>query len=115
MSTYHDFLAAKVALAQHQGFGVQESEVNPRLKPHQRDLVRWGLWGGRRAWFAAFGLGKTYIQLEAMRLVGVREEANSLWCAPWVCGMNLWSSPRTWACPSGSCAAPRNWTAQACT
>jgi hypothetical protein len=31
-------------------------------------LVKWLVEGGRRALFANFGLGKTMIQLEAMRL-----------------------------------------------
>ncbi len=41
--TYKDFLT---------------SEINPALKPHQRDAVRWALKGGRRALFeeAAAGL-----------------------------------------------------------
>ncbi|XAL85126.1 DNA helicase [Mycolicibacterium phage phi1_186001] len=38
------------------------------LLPHQRDLVRWAVAGGRRAIFAAFGLGKTVMQLEIVRL-----------------------------------------------
>jgi len=39
------------------------------LKPHQRDAVVWAVTGGRRAVFASFGLGKTLIQLEIVRLV----------------------------------------------
>ena len=40
------------------------------LKPHERaDLVCWAVHGGRRAVFAAFGLGKTMIQLETIRLI----------------------------------------------
>ena len=39
------------------------------IKPHQRDAIAWGVRGGRRAWFASFGLGKSLIQLEAVRLI----------------------------------------------
>ncbi len=69
MSTYADFLAAKAEVAEECGFPeVDPSDVNPILKPHQRDAVVWAVRGGRRAIFASFGLGKTIIQLEAVRL-----------------------------------------------
>jgi hypothetical protein len=45
---------------------------HPILKPHQSDIVRWAVRGGRRAIFARFGLGKTMMQLETMRLVLAR-------------------------------------------
>lgn len=67
-NTYTDFLKAKVKLAEQYGFDVAESEVNPMLKPHQRDIVRWMVRMGRAACFAAFGLGKSVIQLEVVRL-----------------------------------------------
>ena len=44
-------------------FDVTEDELSPILKPHQKDAVMWALQGGRRAIFAAFGLGKTIMQL----------------------------------------------------
>lgn len=65
---YHDFLKAKVKLAEQFGFDVADTDVNPILKPHQRDMVRWMVRMGRAACFAAFGLGKSVIQLEAVRL-----------------------------------------------
>ena len=66
---YQQFLAAKAQLAPAGGFEVDPDEVNPILKPHQRDTVVWAARGGRRAVFASFGLGKTLIQLEIVRLV----------------------------------------------
>lgn len=67
---YVDFLAAKVQVAEQTGFPqVRSEDVNPLLKPHQRDIVLWAVRGGRRAVFASFGLGKTIIQLEIVRLV----------------------------------------------
>ena len=65
---YREFLAAKVRLSESRGFEIDPDEVHPLLKPHQRDLVCWGVRGGRRAFFARFGLGKSMIQLEAVRL-----------------------------------------------
>ena len=65
---YSDFLRAKVKLAEQFGFHVSDSEIHPILKPHQRDMVRWMVRMGRAACFAAFGLGKSIIQLEAVRL-----------------------------------------------
>jgi hypothetical protein len=56
-------------MARKSGFSVSESDINPMLKPHQRDIVRWALDGGRRGIFAAFGLGKSFMQLEAVRLI----------------------------------------------
>jgi len=72
MKSYEDFLRAKIQMAQTWGFEIAESEVNPLLKPHQRQIVRWAVAGGRRAVFCAFGLGKTVIQLEIVRIVCAR-------------------------------------------
>ena len=69
MSAYEDFLRAKVKMAQDDGFEIHDSEINPILKPHQRLMVQWAVKGGRRAIFAAFGLGKSVIQLEILRII----------------------------------------------
>jgi len=66
---YLSFLKSKIVVAPDSGIEVQESEVNPILKPHQRDSVLWAVRGGRRALFEAFGLGKTVIQLEIARII----------------------------------------------
>ena len=64
MSTaYADFLAEKVNFDSRCGFEVTDDEVHPSLFPHQRDIVRWAVAGGRRAIFAAFGLGKSVMQI----------------------------------------------------
>lgn len=68
LSEYDSFLKSKIKLAEQFGFDVFDSQVNPILKPHQRDMVRWMVRMGRAACFAAFGLGKSVIQLEAVRL-----------------------------------------------
>ena len=49
--TYLEFLQSKIDIAEETGFDMDPAEVNPALKPHQRDAVVWALKGGRRALF----------------------------------------------------------------
>lgn len=58
--SYDEFLKRKVVMAEKLGFDVELSEINPLLKPHQKDIVRWMVSMGRAACFAAFGLGKCH-------------------------------------------------------
>lgn len=69
---YADFLRAKVQMAESFGFEIAAAEVNPKLKAHQIQIVIWAVAGGRRAIFCAFGLGKTVIQLETVRITRAR-------------------------------------------
>ncbi len=41
METYLEFLRSKIVLAKESGFELDPGEVNPGLKPHQRDAVVW--------------------------------------------------------------------------
>ena len=66
---YEDFLATKIDFDSRQGFAIEDKDVNPILKDHQREIVKWAVEGGRRAIFAAFGLGKTLIQGEILRCI----------------------------------------------
>lgn len=61
---YLEFLKTKIDIAKDSGFEVTPEEINPVLKPHQNDAVRWALRGGRRALFESFGLGKTIQEIE---------------------------------------------------
>lgn len=61
---YLEFLKSKIDIAKDSGFEVRPEEINPALKPHQRDAVIWALRGGRRALFESFGLGKTVQEIE---------------------------------------------------
>lgn len=79
---YHAFLRSKVKMAETWGFVVGEDEVNPALKPHQNAIVRWAVAGGRRGIFAAFGLGKSIMQLEAVRLTVTRTGGRGLIICP---------------------------------
>lgn len=67
--TYQNFLKTKIAVAPATGFQIRAEDVNPVLKPHQRDAVIWSIAGGRRALFEKFGLGKTLQELEYCRIV----------------------------------------------
>lgn len=65
---YNEFLQSKIKLASATGFDIDESLINPALKPHNKIMVKWLVEGGRRACFANFGLHKTVTQLETVRL-----------------------------------------------
>lgn len=75
-AAYLDFLRRKIKLADSFGFDVTDAEINQLLKPHQRDIVRWLVRMGRAACFAAFGLGKSVIQVETVRVT--RERAGGM-------------------------------------
>lgn len=67
--SYYEFLCSKMELAADSGFEIVDSDINPILKPHQRDAVKWAVKGGRRALFESFGLGKTLQELEWCRII----------------------------------------------
>lgn len=78
---YADFIAAKATFDQSYGFDV-DAKLSPILKPHQCDIVRWAVKGGRRAIFAHYGLGKSLIQLETLRLILDRDGGRALIVCP---------------------------------
>lgn len=79
---YLEFLQTKIDIAEESGFEIDPEEVNPALKPHQRDAVVWAIKGGRRALFESFGLGKTAQQLEWARLIHAHTGARALIILP---------------------------------
>ena len=69
-NTYQAFLEAKTPIRSLDGRpDITAGDIHPMLFPHQRAIVEWAVRGGRRAIFAAFGLGKSVMQLETLRLV----------------------------------------------
>lgn len=70
--TYQDFLNNKIKLAEKKGFEFPDEALHPLLKPHQRDITAWAIRGGCRAIFASFGLGKTLIQIEILKMICIR-------------------------------------------
>ena len=79
---YDAFLRAKVDFRSDHGFAVEDADVHPCLFPHQRAIVRWAVQGGRRAIFASFGLGKSLMQLEVLRLTLDRAGGSGLIVCP---------------------------------
>ena len=79
---YDEFLHSKIEVAPVSGFSVRPQDINPALKPHQRDAVMWAIKGGRRALFESFGLGKTVQELEWCRLVSEHEHGKVLIVLP---------------------------------
>lgn len=69
---YQSFLASKIQMAPVGGFEISIDEINPILLPHHKAIIGWACAGGRRAIFAAFGLGKTVIQIELLRIITAR-------------------------------------------
>lgn len=82
-AAYERFVADKANFARFDGFRVDLDAIHPALLSHQRLIVQWALRGGRRAIFAAFGLGKSVMQLEIMRQVLDRDrDAKTLIVCP---------------------------------
>jgi len=79
---YQEFLKSKIDIAQETGFDILLDDINPVLLPHQKDSVKWAIKGGKRAVFAAFGLGKTIIQLEICRIITEHEGGKALIVLP---------------------------------
>lgn len=67
--SHEEFLREKVAFDRSFGFPVHSDDLHQVLLPHQRDIVRWAILGGRRAIFAKFGLGKSIMQMETLRQI----------------------------------------------
>ena len=47
MNEYQEFLKNKIKIAPKQGFPCSLDEINPRMKPHNRLMVKWMVEGGR--------------------------------------------------------------------
>jgi DNA modification methylase len=82
LEAYAAFVRAKAIVAKPAGFEVDRADINPTLKHHQREIVAWLARMGRAACFASFGLGKTVIQLETLRLVRAHAGGMALIVAP---------------------------------
>lgn len=82
LQQYRQFLRNKAVITPDRGFEVNADDINPLLKPHQKVLVQWAVAGGCRAIFAKFGLGKSMMQLEALRLILLRAGGRGLVTAP---------------------------------
>lgn len=79
---YMNFVRSKINMARLNGIEIDVSEINPILKPHQRDIVKWAVMGGCRAIFAAFGLGKSVMQIEVLRIIQSKKGGKCLVICP---------------------------------
>jgi DNA modification methylase len=84
---YEEFLKGKVVIAEKFGIETENLELTEKLFPHQKDIVKFCLEGGRRAIFASFGLGKTFMQLEiAKQLIKITNKPFLIVCPLGVSG-----------------------------
>lgn len=87
MEDYKEFLKQKVVIAENFGINTSEIKLTKKLFPHQKDIVNFCLEGGRRAIFASFGLGKTFMQLEiAKQLIKIYKKPFLICCPLGVAG-----------------------------
>jgi hypothetical protein len=107
---YREFLERKVCVASTHGFEVDPERINPRLSAHARVVTEWNLRGGRRADFLSFGMHKTCIQLETVRLAAEHAHGPGLIVLPLGVrsefvhdAMNIlgWTSPPTFIRSAG--------------
>lgn len=77
---YDEFLKRKIIVSED--FGFEPKELSKKLHLHQPAIVDWALRGGRRAIFASFGLGKTFMQLEIARQCILKENRPFLIVCP---------------------------------
>lgn len=82
VDAYEEFLSKKFQFSQSSGIPCEQSDINPMLFPHQKDIVQQAVSKGRYAIFAAFGLGKSFMQIETLRLVGYAKGGRQLIIAP---------------------------------
>ena len=68
LADYLRFVTDKSCVDVMHGHDIDADAIHPLLLPHQRAIVEWAVRGGRRAIFAAFGMGKSIMQLETLRL-----------------------------------------------
>lgn len=68
---YQAFLNSKAIRSMTYGKEISLDEINSKLFPFQKDVVRWAVKKGRAAVFLDTGLGKTFVQLEWARLLDV--------------------------------------------
>lgn len=87
MTNYENFVKGKIIIAEKFGIDATKLEINPKLFEHQKDIVSFCMSGGRRAIFASFGLGKTFIQLElAAQVIKITKKPFLIVCPLGVAG-----------------------------
>lgn len=80
MTEYEEFLSNKTEV--FLGVGFEPEDLNPSLKPFQKDIVRWACKKGRAAIFADCGMGKSLMQLAWADQIHRKTGGNVLILAP---------------------------------
>ena len=80
MTEYEEFLSSKTEV--FLGVGFEPEDLNPSLKPFQKDIVRWACKKGRAAIFADCGMGKSLMQLAWADQIHKKTGGNVLILAP---------------------------------
>ncbi len=87
---YKDFLKQKQKSHIESGFEIEEKELNDKMFPFQKFIIKRALKAGKYAIFADCGLGKTLMQLEWSNQVNKRTNKPVLILAPLaVCGQTI--------------------------
>ncbi len=81
MSDYLEFLASKAPRVMPSGLA-DVPALHPALKPHQRDVIAFGLKLGRWGCFLDTGLGKTFTQLEWSKHAAAATNGHALILTP---------------------------------
>lgn len=79
---YQKFLESKIMRIDNLGFDITENEINPILFDFQKAIVKWSIKKGRCAVMIDCGLGKSFIQLEWLRLICEKFNQKGLIIAP---------------------------------
>ena len=82
MSTYKEFIKSKEVEAINDGIAFDDTELNDRLMPFQRDIVSWALRKGRAAIFSDCGTGKTLMQISFADVICKHTGGNALILCP---------------------------------
>ncbi|HAS92845.1 MAG TPA: hypothetical protein DCS12_11690 [Clostridiales bacterium] len=72
MIEYTEFIKHKKKIVGNYGYDIDKNKVHPKLFEWQKDIVKWAVKKGKCAVFLDTGLGKTFIQLEWARILGVK-------------------------------------------
>lgn len=79
---YKEFLESKINISENRGVEIKRKDISEVCFEFQKDIITWAAKGGQRAIFASFGLGKTLIQLELMRLLTSNRTSKGLIIMP---------------------------------
>lgn len=82
VNEYEEFLQSKYKFSQSYGVDIELASIHPMLKEHQKCIVQWAVKKGCAAVFAAFGLGKSLIQIEILKALFEHEGGRYLVIAP---------------------------------